>query len=79
MSGPEFFVDAAGEHRWHVRARNGLIVADSGEGYVEHRKAAAGYAAAEDAIVRQWAENPAIPPHVRRVVLATLDHQLEEL
>ena len=25
--------DRAGEYRWHVRARNGRIVADSGEGY----------------------------------------------
>ena len=29
----ELFEDAAGEHRWRLRHRNGNIVADSGEGY----------------------------------------------
>lgn len=27
------YVDAAGEYRWRAVARNGRIVADSGEGY----------------------------------------------
>lgn len=29
----EPYVDTAGEYRWRARARNGRIVADSGEGY----------------------------------------------
>ena len=37
MSGlarPEFYVDAAGEHRWRMVAGNGRIVADSAEGFL---------------------------------------------
>lgn len=29
----EFFEDAAGEHRWRVRASNGELMATSGEGF----------------------------------------------
>ncbi|MFB6304415.1 MAG: HVO_2922 family protein [Haloferacaceae archaeon] len=29
----ELFEDAAGEYRWRLRAANGEIIADSGEGY----------------------------------------------
>lgn len=29
----EVYEDAKGEHRWRLVARNGLTVADSGEGY----------------------------------------------
>lgn len=31
------FPDAKGEWRWHLRARNGRIVACSGEGYKRQR------------------------------------------
>lgn len=30
----EIFKDVAGEYRWRLRADNGKIIADSGEGYV---------------------------------------------
>lgn len=33
------FRDAKGEWRWHLRARNGKIIADSGEGYKRKRSA----------------------------------------
>jgi uncharacterized protein YegP (UPF0339 family) len=29
----EIYEDAAGEHRWRLRHRNGNVIADSGEGY----------------------------------------------
>lgn len=37
IKGPHFYVyaDAAGEWRWHFRASNGNIIADSGEGYID--------------------------------------------
>ncbi|HXS62548.1 MAG TPA: YegP family protein [Streptosporangiaceae bacterium] len=28
-----YFVDHAGDWRWHLKAPNGLIIADSGQGY----------------------------------------------
>ena len=28
-----FYTDAGGEHRWRLKASNGRIIADSGEGY----------------------------------------------
>lgn len=33
----ELYEDAAGEWRWRLVARNGRIVADSGEGYTRRR------------------------------------------
>lgn len=33
------YQDARGEWRWHLKARNGRIVADSGEGYVRQGNA----------------------------------------
>ena len=30
----EIFKDASGEFRWRLKAANGQIVADSGEGYI---------------------------------------------
>jgi uncharacterized protein len=30
---PEFYIDVAGQWRWRMRAGNGRVVADSGEGY----------------------------------------------
>lgn len=44
MSGPAFYADAAGEHRWHVKAPNGRILADSGEGYTSEAGAREGLA-----------------------------------
>lgn len=35
----EIYVDAKGEYRWRLKSRNGKVVADSGEGYNEKRKA----------------------------------------
>jgi len=35
----EVYKDDAGEWRWRVRSGNGRIVAESGEGYKERRKA----------------------------------------
>lgn len=35
----EVYKDNAGEHRWRLRAGNGKIVADSGEGYTRHEDA----------------------------------------
>ena len=35
--------DAVGEWRWRLRARNGRIVADSGEGYTRRAAAAAAF------------------------------------
>jgi len=29
----EYYRDRAGEWRWHLKAPNGLIIADSGQGY----------------------------------------------
>lgn len=33
----EIFRDSAGEWRWRLRARNGEVIATSGEGYVHRR------------------------------------------
>lgn len=35
----EVFRDQRGDWRWHLRAANGRIVADSGEGYASRRNA----------------------------------------
>ena len=35
------FRDKKGEWRWHVKARNGRIVADSGEGYTRKSRCVA--------------------------------------
>ena len=32
-----YFKDSKGEWRWHIKARNGRIMADSGEGYKTRR------------------------------------------
>jgi len=29
----EYYLDRAGNWRWHLKAPNGLIIADSGQGY----------------------------------------------
>ena len=33
MSRAEVYEDKAGQYRWRIRAANGRVVADSGEGY----------------------------------------------
>lgn len=38
----EVYADEAGEWRWRVRAGNGRILADSGEGYRRRRDCVAG-------------------------------------
>lgn len=38
----EIYRDDAGQHRWRLRATNGLIVAESGEGYARRRGAERG-------------------------------------
>lgn len=35
----EFYIDKAGEHRWHVRSGNGNIIAASTEGYANRSDA----------------------------------------
>lgn len=35
----QIFRDSRGDWRWHLRADNGRIVADSGEGYASRRNA----------------------------------------
>lgn len=35
----QIFRDSRGDWRWHLRAANGRIVADSGEGYASRRNA----------------------------------------
>ena len=39
----EYYKDQKGEHRWRLKARNGKIIADSGEGYTTPRKAREGF------------------------------------
>jgi uncharacterized protein YegP (UPF0339 family) len=41
----ELFRDSAGEYRWHLKAPNGKVIADSGEGYVSKVGAENGIAA----------------------------------
>lgn len=47
----ELYRDAGGQWRWRLRARNGEVVADSGEGYVRREDCEHGIA-----LVRQSAE-----------------------
>lgn len=51
----ELYRDAKGEWRWRLRARNGEIVAESGEGYVRREDCEHGIA-----LVRQSAEAPIV-------------------
>ena len=39
----QFYIDAKGEHRWRLVARNGRTMADSGEGYTRHNGARLGF------------------------------------
>jgi uncharacterized protein YegP (UPF0339 family) len=47
----ELYRDAKGEWRWRLRARNGEVIAESGEGYVRREDCEHGIA-----LVRQSAE-----------------------
>jgi uncharacterized protein YegP (UPF0339 family) len=38
----EYYVDRAGNWRWHLKAPNGLIIADSGQGYNTRQDCLAG-------------------------------------
>ena len=40
----EYYEDAKGEYRWRLRARNGKITSDSGEGYKTRKEAVKGFA-----------------------------------
>lgn len=51
----ELYRDAKGEWRWRLRARNGEVVAESGEGYVRREDCEHGIA-----LVRQSAEAPIV-------------------
>lgn len=44
-SGVELYRDASGEWRWRLRAKNGKILADSGEGYKRRPACFAGWRA----------------------------------
>jgi hypothetical protein len=39
----EFYIDDSKEYRWRLISSNGRIIADSGEGYVEHDEARAAF------------------------------------
>lgn len=41
----QIYQDKSGEHRWRLRAANGRIMADSGEGFEAFRGAAGSFAA----------------------------------
>lgn len=45
----EIYEDHAGLHRWRLVARNGRIIADSGEGYCSPSNARRAFARVEDA------------------------------
>lgn len=47
----EFYEDSAGEHRWRLKARNGQILADSGEGYSDEAGAVRGFVRTVNAAV----------------------------
>ncbi|KNY20485.1 DUF1508 domain-containing protein [Methylobacterium sp. ARG-1] len=47
----ELYRDAKGEWRWRLRAQNGAVIADSGEGYLRREDCEHGIA-----LVRQSAE-----------------------
>lgn len=48
------YKDKAGEWRWRLKARNGKIVADSGEGYASKRNARRAFAAVYTGIGKSW-------------------------
>lgn len=59
MAKVEIYKDRAGEYRWRARARNGRIVADSGEGYGRRRDCLRGIEATFRALL---AANNTPPP-----------------
>lgn len=48
-----FYIDAAGEHRWRIVARNGNILADSGEGYKRRASAVNGLASVLSILLKE--------------------------
>jgi uncharacterized protein YegP (UPF0339 family) len=48
-----FFEDKAGKYRWHLKAPNGEIIADSGEGYSSFANCTSGFES-----VQQYSQNP---------------------
>jgi uncharacterized protein YegP (UPF0339 family) len=50
----EFYLDNKFENRWRAVARNGKVVAESGEGYTERRDAQAGFDSLREAIVMDY-------------------------
>lgn len=64
MSAPhphfDIFQDKRGEWRWRLRARNGRIIADSGEGYASKRNAHRAVATTLDAVVEAIAGGDAV-------------------
>jgi len=52
----EFYKDKKGEWRWRVVAKNGKIVADSGEGYKRPSAAKSAWSRFENAVFEGWFE-----------------------
>ena len=50
----EVYRDRRGEWRWRLRSRNGLIIADSAEGYASRRNARRAVATVVDTITDPW-------------------------
>ena len=50
----EFYEDAAGEHRWRLRALNGKIIAASGEGFTRERDAIRSFANVKNSMYEAW-------------------------
>lgn len=57
----ELYRDGAGEIRWHLTAKNGSILADSGEGYRRKRAALKGAQHALGLAVEHGSDAPIIP------------------
>ena len=56
----EYYRDRAGQWRWHLKAPNGLLIADSGQGYRNEEDCVAGVRlvkryAPDAEVVRIWA------------------------
>lgn len=74
MTGLDFYRDAAGEWRWRAVARNGEVVADSGEGYRERRDAVHGAA-----VLLRLLLDQAIAEQGEQHVLALVNEAIREL
>ena len=62
----ELFVDSAGEHRWRLRHRNGIVLLDSAEGYDTRRDA-------RDAVERVRRYAPVAPVDVIEAAASATD------